>query len=484
MASFEKPSSVFKHTFFYSAGNLLSRGLNFLLLPFYSHFITTNDFGIYSVIISAVTILSTVINLGFPSIFIKNLSEAETDDERKRIFSNIFLLILSISVISFLIILIFVKPLSKFLIGNENYQLEVFLGFLSILIYNLSYYTSSIYITQEDSRKYVSKTAISAILNFVLNLFLIGYLRAGINGIFISQILSSIVLIYLSKDGLEKYFEFKFDKELTKQLLILSLPLFFSGLFSILVEVIDRIFIIKILNESSAGIYSFGYRIALIYNLFILSFKTSWIPHFMKLKHLDEIERSKHIGRIFTKLIYISALIILTITLFTEELFELKISNVNVISTQYQGSSEIIFIVMFGYFFSLMMTFFSPAPYLTNKTIHFLISDLISAVTNVGLNFVLIKTYGIKGAAYSTLIAFFFGFVYLSIYSSRVVKVKYEVKKLILMIGISFIIYMIGKIVNDGFTELALIIILILAGFRLKIFGKKILNNKQNSHLV
>jgi len=481
MASFEKPSSVFKHTFFYSAGNLLSRGLNFLLLPFYSHFITTNDFGIYSVIISAVTILSTVINLGFPSIFIKNLSEAETDDERKRIFSNIFLVILSISVISFLIILIFVKPLGKFLIGNENYQLEVFLGFLSILIYNLSYYTSSIYITQEASRKYVSKTAISAILNFVLNLFFIGYLRAGINGIFISQILSSVVLIYLSKDGLENYFEFKFDRALTKQLIILSLPLFFSGLFSILVEVIDRIFIVKILDEALAGIYSFGYRIALIYNLFILSFKSSWIPHFMRLKNLDEDERSKHIGRIFTKLTYISALIILMISLFIDELFEFKIFGVNIISTQYQASSEIILIVMLGYFFSLMMTFYSPAPYLTNQTIHFLFADMIAALTNIGLNFILIKTYGIIGAAYSTLIAFFFGSVYLFVYSSRVVKVKYEIKKLILVFLISVIIYLIGKNVNNLFTELTLIVFLILVGLKLNLFGKNFLNVNQNN---
>jgi O-antigen/teichoic acid export membrane protein len=136
---------------------------------------------------------------------------------------------------------------------------------------------------------------------------------------------------------------------------------------------------------------------------------------------------------------------------------------------------------MLGYFFSLMMTFYSPAPYLTNQTIHFLFADMIAALTNIGLNFILIKTYGIMGAAYSTLIAFFFGSVYLFVYSSRVVKVKYEIKKLILVFLISVIIYLIGKNVNNLFTELTLIVFLILVGLRLNLFGKNFLNVNQNN---
>lgn len=474
MASFEKPSNVFKHTLFYSAGNLLSRGLNFLLLPFYSHFITTNEFGIYSVIVSAVTILSTIINLGFPSIFIKNLSEVNTDEERKKIFSNIFLVVLSVSIISFLIVLAFSKSLSLLLTGNENFQIEVVLGFLAILVYNISYYISSVYITREESKRFVSKTAISAILNFTLNLLFTGYFRYGINGIFLAQILSSTALIYLSKDGIEKYFEFKLDVKLFRQLFLLSLPLFFSGLFSILVEVIDRIFIIKILDETSAGIYSFGYRLALIYNLFILSFKTSWIPHFMKLKNLDDYERARHIGRIFTKLIYVSALIILTITLFIDEIFELKIFDVDIIASQYKSASEIILVVMLGYFFSLMMTFYSPAPYLTNKTIHFLVSDLIAAITNIILNLILIKSFGIKGAAYSTLVAFFFGAVYLCVYSSKVVKIYYEFRKVIFVILVSVLIYFVGVKIENNFMEILLIVFLILTGIKLKLISKNL----------
>ncbi|MFN4111184.1 MAG: lipopolysaccharide biosynthesis protein, partial [Ignavibacteria bacterium] len=324
MVSSESKKGIFTHTLVYSIGNFLSRGLNFILLPVYSHFIVPSDFGVYSVIISVVTIASTILNLGLPGIFVKNLSEVADAEQKKKFISNTISGISFLSLPFLLLIIFYSKQLSMVIIGDSQYNIEIILGVLSIYALNYSYYFSVFYVAEQNSKKYVLINSFAAIINFILNIILIVLLKSGINGIFISQILSSVFLIFLSGDVIKYFFRIEFDFKYLKPIMLSSLPLLLSGICTITVELIDRFIVLKILGEEQAGVYSFGYRIALIYNLFILSFKSAWIPHYFNLKKINTEKKAEHLGRVFTKLIFLSSIAILTILILTEIFFSVK----------------------------------------------------------------------------------------------------------------------------------------------------------------
>lgn len=476
MVSSEAKKGIFAHTFLYSAGNFLSRGLNFILLPIYSHYISPSDFGVYSVIISVVTIASTILNLGLPSIFVKNLSEYEELETKRKFLSNVISGISIISVPIFFIVVFLSKSLSRIIIGNESYSLEIILGLLSIYALNYSYYFSAFFIAEQNSKKFVLINSISAIVNFFLNLFLIIVLKLGINGIFISQILSSLVLVFFSRDVIKSFFKYEVDFNYLKPILITSLPLLLSGIFTIVVELIDRIIVLKILGEEQAGIYSFGYRIALIYNLFILSFKSAWIPHYFQLKDIDEIEKSRHLGRVFTKLVFVSAMIILAIQFMIKILFEIGSNSFQIFDKSYEASQEFIVYIMLGYFFSLLMAFYSIAPYKFEKTIHFLFADLFAMLTNLILNFLLIEALGVIGAAIATMLAFMIGAIYLSIYNHQKIMIRYEYSKLILILIISIFAFLTLELFNNVLTFCSSIFALIVLGIRFNVISKNLKN--------
>lgn len=476
MESSEHKKGIFAHTFLYSAGNFLSRGLNFILLPIYSHYISPSEFGVYSVIISIVTIASTILNLGLPSIFIKNLSELNTSEEKRRFLSNVINGISIISIPVFFVVVFFSRSLSKIIIGTENFNIEIILGILSVYALNYSYYFSAFFIAEQNSKRFVLINSFSALFNFLLNLFLIVILKLGINGIFLSQILSSVFLIFLSKDVIKKFLKVELDLKYLKPILITSLPLLFSGIFTIIVELIDRFIVLKLLGEEQAGIYSFGYRIALIYNLFILSFKSAWIPHYFHLKEIDEIEKSKHLSRVLTKLVFISSIIILSIQIGTKILFDISFNSFQFFDPSYKSSEEFIFYVMTGYFFSLMMAFYSIAPYKFNKTIHFLIADLLAMISNLILNLILVRQLGIKGAAIATMISFMIGAIYLSIYHHSRIKLEYETKKLFLILIITFLAFLSLEMFDNIFTSISLVCVLVILGIKLKLINKNYRN--------
>jgi len=52
-----KKQSLMVSTLWYSLGNILIRAMNFILLPLYSNLISPSEFGVYSLIISAYTII-------------------------------------------------------------------------------------------------------------------------------------------------------------------------------------------------------------------------------------------------------------------------------------------------------------------------------------------------------------------------------------------------------------------------------------------
>ncbi len=474
---FSKSSSgIFKHTLVYTLGNFISRGLSFILLPFYSHYISPSDFGIYSVILSFVTILSTVVNLGLPSIFVKNLSDVKLKDERVDLLSNTFWIVSIFSFFVLLLIILFLKPLNNLIIGNDNYLIEFILGLISIYALNYSYYFSVFYVALEKSQLFVLKNSIASIVHFFLNILLVVFLKIGICGIFISQIISSFVLILLCSEVIKENLKLKFDFDYTLGLLKISFPLLLSGVFSIMVELIDRIFVMKMLGEREAGIYSFGYRIALIYNLFILSFKTAWIPHYFNLDENDD--KPLHLGRVLLKIIYYSAILIFLISIFANEVFNLKIGELSLFKSEYQESTKIILIILIGYFFSLLMGFYSIAPYQENKTIHFFIADFLAFIVNVSLNLILIPDYGILGSAYATLFAFAMGFVYLFIYSKNKIKIKVSSWKLLLIVfpgTFSILAYYFSQ---NVFIGLSALIVLLLAGKRFELLGKGFLRFK------
>lgn len=472
MVSSETQKGIFAHTFLYSTGNFLTRGLNFILLPIYSHYISPPEFGVYSVIISIVTIASTILNLGLPSIFVKNLSEFETASAKRKFISNVISGITALSIPILIFVVIFSKKISWIVIGSETYDREIILGILSVFSLNYSYYFSAFFIAEQNSKRFVFVNSISALINFILNVFLIVVLKSGIDGIFISQILSSIVLILLAKDVVKNFFHFEIDLKYLNPILISSLPLLFSGIFTIVVELIDRFIVLKLLGEEQAGIYSFGYRIALIYNLFILSFKSAWIPHYFQLKGIDEEEKSKHIGRVFTKLVYLSAVLILTIQIIIKILFSTDFISFQIFNPAYKSSQSFIIYVMLGYFFNLMMAFYSIAPYKFNKTNHFLIADLLAMITNLVFNFLLIPEFGLIGAALATMFAFMIGALYLFLFSNQKIKVEYQSSLLVPIIMISGLAIF-GMEIYEGFIIPFLsLLFLVMIGFYKKLLSR------------
>jgi O-antigen/teichoic acid export membrane protein len=246
-----------------------------------------------------------------------------------------------------------------------------------------------------------------------------------------------------------------------KKAFIFSLPIILGGLMSSSVDVCDRFFLNIYTDKNVVGIYSFSYKIAMVMNIFVISFRTAWIPYALNLYKRDNSPEA--FGKTYVKLLSAGFFIILAVTFFAPAFFNMKLFGMYLISKSYEPGLIILPYVLTGYLLNGIIAFYSLYPFVSNRSYHFLISDGSAFVVNIILNFMLVPAMGMLGAAIATTSAFLISAAYLYIISRKRINIIYPLNNIAIITFVTFIAFAIGVITKSIYVDIALIIIYIFA---------------------
>ena len=290
----------------------------------------------------------------------------------------------------------------------------------------------------------------------IFNVIFVFIYRLSIAGIIFAQLVSSIFLLIIMSRVINKEYVLRIDKNITRILIKFAYPLMFAGFLSAAVDVADRFILNYFLGTSEVGIYSLAYRIAMVMNVFVISFRTAWSPYSLNLFYTNDYKKSY--GGTLSKLVAIGCVILLLLSLFSRYLFEINIGGIILFNPVYKSGIVILPLVLIGYIFSGISTFYSVYPYISNKSYHFLISDLIAFISNIIINILFIPKYGILGAAFATAMGFLLGAAYLFFISRGQIKIDYQTKKLSVIIISALIFLFLGLNLKNIFLDLLVIV--------------------------
>jgi len=465
-----KKASLSTSTFWYVAGNLISRGVGFILLPVYSNLISPFEFGKYSLIISAYAITAVLFNFGMAGSLTKFYLEKDDENERRKIFSAVFTFIFVFCIVLTSVIFLISKNISVLLLNNPGDYNLIMIASAALLFETLGLFWIQLLKTIEESGRVVVLLSVSAAVNLFFNLFFLYVLQYGIKGILLAMMISNAVLFFIMLPQIKKQYTLSFERERLFRLISFSIPFVAGGFFSIGTDVIDRFFLNYFLGEADVGIYSFSYRIAMVMNIFVLALGSAWTPYGIRRFH--EGNYRSDFGKSFTKVLAIALLILIVISVLSDDLFQIKIGNGFLFDPVYSKGVIIIPIVLTGYIFKAFTNYFSLYPYISGRSRHFLISDVIAFLINILLNYILIPSYGIMGAAAATAIGFGSSMIYLFLVSKGKVKIDYQPAKIYTIIiaaaGAMIVTKAIESIVAD------IVIIAVILGLYYKLSDLKL----------
>lgn len=395
------------HTIVYSLGNIGTKMIGLLLLPLYTSVLDTSDYGLLAYFEVSVQLLIAILSLGFPTAIIRFCANEVDFQKRKQIIFTILIITLSTLALVLAVMWNFRLQLSMGIFQTPAYQSLISIVLLTVFFEVQNILALSIMRLNEQSKFYVVVVLSKFALILLLNVYFLVYLKMGVKGILISQLIGSILLFIVTTNVMIKSSVARFNRTELKAILKYSLPLLVSASAAMLLNISDRYIVEYLLDFSQLGIYSLGYKFASVINIFVIqSFQLGFMP--IAFKIFSDKDSNKFFARLFTYLALILLVFALVLSFFSIDVIRLMADN-----RDFWNANAVIPILCISFVFKGMQYIPMLSIHFAKKTHLDVYVVLAAGLVNVGLNFLLIPQMGIMGTAVaaaltSALLLFFY----------------------------------------------------------------------------
>jgi len=414
------------HSFVYAVGNTLGAVGGFILIPLYTHILSTAEYGVLELLNRTADILMLFMLMGVRQAFIRFYFDRDEAEWHKTVVCTTLVLILTSAVIVSLIFFPF-RNLIADVLFSESATGALFVFVLIWVILNLLVRVGMTHLQiQMKSVKYVTISFISFILFITSNIILVYIYRKGIIGILITNIWVSALIGFTFLFFLIKWARFKFSFGLAKDLLRFGLPFLPTTAFGFLLMNSDRYILGVFSSLDDVGIYSLAYKIGFLgLGLIMGSFEKVWSPFLFE--NYDKSEGPSLIGKAFTYYTMISITAGLLISVMAPIVIPL------ISHKSFHGSSKLISLICLGSIFYSMASLADAGVLISKKTGYKPLIFGLSSFIAIALNLVLVPRYGSSGAALAISFSFLALFLINLYVSNKFYTILIDHKKLFLI---------------------------------------------------
>lgn len=421
-----------KETLIYGTSTVVARLLNFCLVPFYTYYLATAEYGVAATVFALIALLNVVFLFGMDQSYLRFASEAEN---KKEVFQHCFYGLLIYGAILGVLLLIFAKPLSAVVgIGTQHLhliRLAVLILFLDML--NMIPFTKLR--LQRRAWYFAGVRTASIVVNVIGNVLFIAVYKMGVESIFWANIFASAASLLLLAPVVWEELKtgpFRFNFPLQKQMLLFAWPFVPAGLASLLVSVIDKPILVKLVGLSEVGIYQANFKIGVFMMLIVSMFDQAWRPFF--LSHAKDKNAQALFAQVLTFFTAFASWVLLGLVFLMPTIIQSNIlGSFHLIAPQYWGGLPVIAPVLLGYFFYGLYINFMVGPVITKRTRVLMWITLLGAATSITTNLLLVPQVGIVGAGWAVAVSYGVMAAALFAFTQKVYPVPYQYKKLILI---------------------------------------------------
>lgn len=413
---------------------MLTKALPFITLPIITRLLPdASAYGIADMFNLINSFGTAIAVLGmYDAIFREFFEDKENTEYQKKVTSTGLIIVLCSSVIMIILTLIFNKYITVLLFKNLEYQNLVVLSAFAIGIGGVSSIIAAP-TRMRNNRKIYLYTGVSfPIIGFIVTYSLIrlGYTYEAIVYSNLVMSVTSLITFYTLN---RKDFVFNmFDKKIMKELFKIGVPLLPTFLIYWIYNSMDRVMINRMLGPTELGIYSVGAKVASISQLVYTAFAGGWQYFaFSTMKDKDQVELN---SKVFEYLGVVSFSLFIIAQPFIKPVFNLFFTG------EYTKGSEVFSYLFLSPLILMLFQIIANQVIVIKKSYLSTVALSLGAILNIGLNYVLIKNYGISGAALSTLLSYIISILFMSCicykYNLIKLKIRFVIISLFMIFGI------------------------------------------------
>lgn len=377
---------------------VISIGLTFLITAMLARYLGPSNFGIYSYVISLVSLFAIAGHMGLSGLVVRELVK-QPNENHIILGTSLFLKLMGMAV-GYL-------GLLTYSIVYEGYKSQEFLliSIAGLALLLRGYDVIDYWFQSHIQAKYVSISNFIGTFIYALLIIIFVYMGLGLTSFIISTLIKFITIglmlyfFYKVKSGLSIR-SWRFSGSKAKELLGESWLVYLGSLFGIINLKIDQVMIKWYQGAEQVGIYAVAAQISEAWYFIPTAIVASFFPKLIKLKESNFSLYHIRLQQLFNVLFIIALIVAIMVSVGGDKLINVFFG------AEYLDSSKILVVHIWAAIFIFMRALFSKWILIEEALIFSLITQGLGAAVNVTLNYFWISKYGALGAAYATLLSY------------------------------------------------------------------------------
>ena len=419
-----------RNSFIYFFPVIMGGILPFVTLPIFTRILSKEEYGVLALAQIYALFVSGLAHFGMTVAYDRNFFQYRVNrTETAGLLYSVLLFVMLNFFFLACLTFVFRDILSKLIIGTTEYGYVLFWAFCAQFFVGVNYYYLAYFKNSEIAKDFTVYTIVISLINFIVSLFLVAYLRIGIIGLVYAQLCSGVITFGLLSYKFTTILVPEFSKTIFIETLKISYPLTPKIFFGVINTQFHKYMIGLITTIGGVGIYSIGQKVSNIIFIFMTAIQNVFSPQVYKRMFDMGKKGGEAVGKYLTPFCYISILIALIISLFSYEIITILTPK------QYHGAIDIVTVLSMLY----GSHFFAKQPQLifAKKTWMTSVLTLLNVIVNIAINIPFIIKWGAIGAAWATFLATLISGSISFIISQHYYEIRWEYKK----IGVIFFLF-------------------------------------------
>jgi len=432
-----KFGTLLGHTLIYGLGNYGIKVVGFLLIPLYTRYLSTEDYGLMSLVSLYTQALFILVNMGQSTSVFRFYYEHDSDEERDKVIASSLWILVLFSLPIAAIPLLRPGVISGWLLNDSAYSYLIVIATLAVLCKVVLRMPFQMMRAGDESKKYALWSVARNGLTTLLAVVFIVVFSMKVEGVILSQFVGEFVMCLILTWPALRAFKAGFHWDGIKDQMIYGLPLVPAGVAAFGLDLMDRWFIKHYYSVSEVGIYSLGYRFGEIMTFVVTAFQLSW-PQFI-FQHKKQPDAPQLYAQMGTYYAAFLMTLWLGLSVFADDLIHMMAT------PDFYAAASVVPIIAFALVLDGMTFMVKIGILITKKTYYRTVTIFIAAGAAIILNWLLIPPFGIMGAAWATLLGFALQVSVTLYYSQRLFYVPFPWARIGMIIGGGLVTYFLAE---------------------------------------
>lgn len=376
----------------FAIGNLGSKLISIILVPLYTYYLTTSEYGLVDIVISTSSMLLPIVSLSIYEAVLRFIMDHSHDDDT--ILTNGVFATLA----GGMIILLIYPLLRYFNVLGELLPFMIVILMLQAFQSLFAQYTRSV----GNIKKYAVNGIIMSIVTGGMNILLLVYLNLGINGYLTSLVISNLIsILYLGwASSIHKHIKIsKFNFGKLKEMFHYSIPLIPNSFMWWVINASNRYFIYLFVGASANGLFAVANKIPSLLSILNTIFFQAW--QLSAIEEFGSKDKSKLYSNVFNYFSLVMFMGSSAILIILKPLINMTVQS------DFNESWRLVPFLLLGVTFSSFSGFLGTNYVAAKETKGVFKTSVVGGIVSVITNFIFVPIFGANGAGISTMVSFF-----------------------------------------------------------------------------